>query len=67
MCKIQIVEIKEAAEKWRNGRGKPSDEERHKNDGFVGVLCWNSHPALDSPRTQFFWRQNPTFHKMQKI
>jgi hypothetical protein len=51
MCKIQIVEIKEAMEKWRNGQGKSSDEERHKNDGFVGVLYRNSHPAPDSPRT----------------
>jgi hypothetical protein len=67
MCEIQIVKIKEAAKKWRNGQGKPSDEERHKYDGFVGVLCWNSHPVPDSPRTQLFRRQNPSFHKMQEI
>jgi hypothetical protein len=67
MCKIQIVEIKEVTKKWRNRQGKSSDEERHKNDGFVGVLCRNSHPALESPRTQLFQRQNPSFHKMQEI
>jgi hypothetical protein len=67
MCKIQIIEIKEAAEKWRNGQGKSSDEERHKNDSFVGVLCRNSHATPDSPRTQLFRWQNPSFHKMQKI
>jgi hypothetical protein len=67
MCKIQIVEIKEAAEKWRNRQGKPSEEERHKNDGFMGVLCRNSHPTPDSPRTQLFQRQNPSFHKMKEI
>ena len=37
MCKIQIVEIKEVTKKWRNRQGKSSDEERHKDDGFVGV------------------------------
>jgi hypothetical protein len=34
----------ETVEKWRNRKGKPSNEERHKNNGLVGVLCQNSHP-----------------------
>jgi hypothetical protein len=67
MCKIQIIEIKEVSEKWRNGQGKPSDEERHKDDSFVGVLCQNGHPEPDLARTQLFRRQNPSFHKMQEI
>jgi hypothetical protein len=54
MCKIQIIEIKEAAEKWRNGQGKPSDEERHKDNGFMGVLYRKGHPTPDLPRTQLF-------------
>jgi hypothetical protein len=37
MCKIQIVEIKKATKQWRSRQGKPLDEERHKDDGFVGV------------------------------
>jgi hypothetical protein len=32
-------------------KGKPSDEERHEDDSFVSVLCWNGHPVPDSPRT----------------
>jgi hypothetical protein len=67
MCKIQIVKIKEATEKWRNRQGKPSDEERHKDDGFASVLCRNGHPTPDSPRTQLPLRQNPSLHKMQEI
>jgi hypothetical protein len=67
MCKIQIVEIKEAAEKWRNRQGKPSDEERHKDNGFVGVFCRDGHPTPDSPRTQLFRWQNPSLCKMQEI
>jgi hypothetical protein len=67
MCKIQNIEIKEATEKYRNGQGKPSDEERHKDNGFVGVLCRNGHPTPDLLRTQLFLRQNPSFHKIQEI
>jgi hypothetical protein len=66
MCKIQIIENKKAAEKWRYGQGKPSDEERHKDNDFMGVLCRYGHPTPDSPRTQLFQRQNPSFHKMQE-
>jgi hypothetical protein len=51
MCEIQIVKIKEAAEKGRSWQGEPSDEERHENDNFVSVLYWNGDPAPDSPGT----------------
>jgi hypothetical protein len=43
------------------------DEERHINNRFVGVLCRNSDPAPDPPRTQFFRWQNPSLNKMKKI
>jgi hypothetical protein len=39
MCEIQIVKIKEAAEKWRSWQGKPSDEERYEDNSFMSVLC----------------------------
>ena len=43
------------------------DEERHIDNRFVGVLCRNSDPAPDPPRTQFFRWQNPSLNKMKKI
>jgi hypothetical protein len=67
MCEIQIVKIKEAAEKGRRWQGKPSDEERHEDDSFVSVLCQNGNPMPDSPGTQLLRRQNPGFDKLQKI
>ena len=67
MCEIQIVKIKKAAEKGRSWKGKPSDEERHEDDSFVSVLCWNGGPAPDSLVTQLLRRQNPCFDKVQEI
>jgi hypothetical protein len=37
MCKIQIVEIKEAAENGETARESPRMRKRHENDGFMGV------------------------------
>jgi hypothetical protein len=51
MCEIQIVKIEEVAKKGRSWQGKPSDEERNKDDSLMSVLCQNGNPAPDSPRT----------------
>jgi hypothetical protein len=67
MCKIQSIKIEEAAEKGRSWQGQSSDEKRHEDDNFVGVLCWNSNPAPDSPRTWFLWRKNTSFDKVQDV
>jgi hypothetical protein len=67
MCEIQILKIKEVAKKGRSWPGEPSNEERHKNDSFMGVLCWNSGPTPDSLGTQLLRRHNPCFDKVQDI
>ena len=67
MCKIYIVEVEETVEEGRNGKSKSADEERHINNGLVGVLCRNSDTEPDPPRTEVFRRQKPSLHKMQKI
>jgi hypothetical protein len=33
----------------------------------MGILCWNSDPTADPPRTEFFWRQNPNLNKVEKV
>jgi hypothetical protein len=67
VCQIQIVEIKETAEKRIDGNSKSADEKCHVDNGFMGVLCRNSDPTPDPPRTEFFWRQNPSLNKVEKI
>jgi hypothetical protein len=67
VCEIQIIKIKEVAEKGRSWQGEPSDEERHENNSFVSVRCWNGDPMPDSPGTQLLRWQNPGFDKVQEI
>jgi hypothetical protein len=33
----------------------------------MGVLCRNSDPTIDPPRTKFLWWQNPSLNKVKKI
>jgi hypothetical protein len=33
----------------------------------MGVLCQNSDPTIDPPRTEFLWRQNPSLNEVEKI
>jgi hypothetical protein len=51
---IQFIEIKEAAEEGRDGKSKAVDEERNIDDRFMGIFCWNSDPATNSPRADLF-------------
>jgi hypothetical protein len=54
MGQVQFVEIKEAAEKGRNGKSKAANKKGNINDRFVGILCRNSDPAANSPRAELF-------------
>ena len=67
MGQIQVIEIKEAAEKRRNRKGKTAEKKRNIYDGFVGVLCWNSDPMANPPRTELLWRKNLDGHEVEKI
>ena len=39
MGQVKTIEIKEAAEKGRNGKTKTAEKKRNINYGFVGILC----------------------------
>jgi hypothetical protein len=67
MGQIQVIKIKEAAEKRRNRKSKAAEEERNIDDRFVGVFYWNSNPTTDPPGTEFFWRKNSDGHEMEKV
>jgi hypothetical protein len=66
MGQIQMIEIKETAEKRRNGKSKAADEKRNVNDGFVSIFCRNSDPTADPPRTELFRRKNSDGYEMKK-
>jgi hypothetical protein len=51
MGQVKMVEIKEAAEKGRNGKAKAAEKERSINNGLMGILSWNSNPMANPPRT----------------
>jgi hypothetical protein len=67
MGQIQVIKIKEIAEERRNRKSKAADEKRNIDNRLMGVLCWNSDPAADPPRTQFLWRKNPDGDKVKKV
>ena len=67
MCKIQSIKIEEAAEKGRSWQGQSSDEKRHEDDIFMGVLCWDRNPTPDLPGTQLLWRKNSSFNEVQEV
>jgi hypothetical protein len=67
MGQIQVIEIKEAAEKRRNGNGKTAEKKRNIYDGFMGVLYWNSDPMENPPRTELLRGKNPDGREVEKI
>jgi hypothetical protein len=64
---IQAIEIKETAEKGGNRRSKTVEKKRNINNGFVGVLYWNSDPVANPPRTELRWRKNPDGYEMKEV
>jgi hypothetical protein len=64
---IQVIEVKETVEERGNWKSKAADEKRNVNDGFVGVLCRNSDPTADPPRTELLQRKNSDGYEMEKV
>ena len=67
MGQIQAIEIKETAEKGRNRKSETAEKKRNINHRFVGILCWNSDPVANPPRTQLLRRKDPDGHEMEKV
>jgi hypothetical protein len=64
---VNVVEIKEAAEKGRDGKAKAAEKERGVNNGLMGILCRNSKPMANPPRTEFSRRKNPDRYEVEKF
>jgi hypothetical protein len=56
MGQIKAIEIKETAEEGRNRKSETVEKKRNVNHGFVGILCWNSDPMANPPRTELLRR-----------
>ena len=65
MGQVKMVEIKEAAEKGRNGKAKAAEKERGINNELMGILSWNSKPMANPPRTEFPRRKNPDGYEVK--
>jgi hypothetical protein len=52
MGQVKTIEIKEVAEKGRNGKTKTAEKKRNVNYGFMGILCRDSDPMTNPPRTE---------------
>jgi hypothetical protein len=62
-----MIEIKKAAEKGRDGKAKAAEKKRGVNNRLVGILCRNSRPVADPPRTEFPRRKNPDGYEVEKF
>jgi hypothetical protein len=67
MGQIKTIEIKEAAEKGRNRKSKTAEKKRNINHRFMGILCRNSDPVANPPRTELPRGKNPDGHEMEKV
>jgi hypothetical protein len=62
-----MIEIKETTEERRNRKSKAADEKRNIDNRLVGVLCRDSDPTTDPPRTKFLRRKNSDGDKVKKV
>jgi hypothetical protein len=67
MGQIKTIEIKEAAEKGRNRKSETAEKKRNINHGFVGILCRNSDPVANPPRTELPRGKDPDGHEIEKV
>jgi hypothetical protein len=67
MGQVKAIEIKEVAEKGRNGKTETVEKKRNVNYGFMGILCWDSDPMTNPPRTQLPRGKDPDGHEVEKV
>ena len=67
MGQVDVIEIKEAAEKRRDGKAEAAEKKRSENYRLVGILYWDSSPVANPPRTEFPWRKNPDGDEAEKL
>ena len=67
MGQVNVVEIKKAAEKGRDGKAEAAEKKRSVNYSLVGILCRDSSPVANPPRTEFPRRKNPDGYEVEEL
>ena len=67
MSQVDVIKIKEAAEKRRDGKAEAAEKKRSVNYRLMGILCWDSSPVANPPRTEFPRRKNPDGNEAEKL
>jgi hypothetical protein len=67
MGQVEAIEIKEATEEGRNGESETAEKKRNVNHRFMGILCRDSDPMTNPPRTKLPRGKDPDGHEVKKI
>jgi uncharacterized OB-fold protein len=67
MGQVKMIEIKEAAGKGRNGKTETAEKKRNVNYGLMGILCRDSDPMTNPPRTELPQGKDPDGHEVEKV
>jgi hypothetical protein len=67
MGQVNVVEIKDATEKGRDGKAEAAEKKRSINYRLVGIHCRDSSPVENPPRTEFPWRKNTDGYEVEKF
>ena len=67
MGQVDMIEVKEATEKGRDGKAEAAEKKRSVNYRLVGILCRDSSPVANPPRTEFSRRKNPDRYEVKKF
>jgi hypothetical protein len=67
MGQVKMIEIKEATEKGRNGKTETAEKKRNVNYGLMGILCRDSDPMTNPPRTHLPRGKDPDGHEVEKV
>jgi hypothetical protein len=67
MGQVEPIEIKEAAEEGRNGESETAKKKRNVNHGFMGILCRDSDPMTNPPKTKLPRGKDPDGYEVEKV
>jgi hypothetical protein len=64
---VKVIKIKEAAEERWNEESETAEKKGNVNHGFMSILCRDSDPMTNSPRTKLPRGKNPDGHEVKEI
>jgi hypothetical protein len=67
MSQVDMIKVKKATKKRRDGKAKAAEKKRSVNYWLVGIFGWDSSPVANPPRTEFPRRKNPDGDEAEKL